>query len=123
MSQQREPTTVGQQLPPPIATREEEAQAPPTTAMIDLTSGFGALTGMLMVFPVVFVFLFHLGASFLSYQKYNSIPWAIVDFFFAVFYYPYYAFFLVKEPVQVPAVAPMMGGKRNGIFKFVKKWF
>jgi hypothetical protein len=33
-------------------------------------------------------------AAKLSYDKYGSFLWATLDFFFPVFYIPYYAFFL-----------------------------
>jgi hypothetical protein len=65
-----------------------------------------------MVFTVVFLFIWHLGAASLSYAKYGSIGWAILDFFFASFYYPFYAFFL---NTPTPSVG-MMGGRR-------RKWF
>ena len=50
------------------------------------------------------------GAAKISYDKYHSIPWAIVDFFFASFYYIYYAFF-VSKPSGSPGVHPLAGGK------------
>lgn len=114
---------MGQQTtPPPPATATGEPQKVTIPTTLDLGTGFWTLLSMFAIIPILFTIFFHLGASFLSYQKYGSVGWAILDFFFAVFYYPYYAFFLLKDPVQAPA-APMMGGKRNGIFKFVKKWF
>jgi hypothetical protein len=64
-----------------------------------------------MVFTVVFLFVWHLGAASLSYAKYGSIGWAILDFFFATFYYPFYAFFL-----NTPAPTGMMGGRRRHKF-------
>lgn len=122
VQQLTEPTTTGQQTTPPAV---DQPATQGVTATVDLGSGFWAIASAFAIIPIVFTILFHLGASYLSYQKYGSIGWAILDFFFAVFYYPYYAFFLSKEPSQVPMapVAAMMGGKRGGIFKFVKKWF
>ena len=58
----------------------------------------------------LYFFAFHLGAAVLSYQKYQSFLWAILDFFFPYFYYPYYAFVVSKEPTPVEAVA---GGMRR----------
>jgi hypothetical protein len=55
----------------------------------------------------IFVFLWHYGAASLSYAKYGSIGWAILDFFFATLYYPYYALFLNT------ATPAMMGGRRR----------
>jgi hypothetical protein len=43
----------------------------------------------------------------LSYAKYGSIGWAILDFFFATLYYPYYALVL-NTPTPT-----MMGGRRK----------
>jgi hypothetical protein len=62
-----------------------------------------------MVFGILFAFVWHLGAASLSYTKYGSIGWAILDFFFASFYYPFYAFVL-----NTPAPSRgMMGGRRK----------
>lgn len=93
-----------------------------TTASAAEMGGLWAFAGVFALIPILFTLMFHMGASFLSYQKYGSAGWAFINFFFAVFYYPYYAFFLSGEPAPAPPVA-MLGGKRGGIFKFVKKWF
>lgn len=75
-----------------------------------------------MILPIIFLFLFHLGAGYLSFQKYGNIGWAILNFFFAYFYYPYYAFFLASAPAETvapaaPAIGPaIMGGLRK-LFK------
>jgi len=61
-----------------------------------------------LIFTIIFFFVWHLGAASLSYAKYGSIGWAILDFFFATFYYPFYAFFL-NTPAQPTG---MMGGRR-----------
>lgn len=106
----------------PPATAAKAADPVTTTASVDLGSGVWAIVGAFAILPILFAIMFHAGASYLSYQKYGSAGWAFIDFFFAVFYYPYYAFFLSGEPAPAPAVA-MLGGKRGGIFKFVKKWF
>ena len=51
---------------------------------------------LLFILAVYFLpgFLFSYGAAKLSYDKYGSVFWAIIDFYFAIFYYPYYALFL-----------------------------
>jgi hypothetical protein len=66
----------------------------------------------------LFTFLFHFGAARLSYLKYQSVAWAILDFFFAVFYYPYYALFLAEA---APAVG-MFGGAKvvKGLLKMLR---
>ena len=63
---------------------------------------------VLSILGSVFVFLLHAAAAKLSYDKYQSILWAILDFFFAVFYIPYYAFFL-----NTPSTPAFMGGRKR----------
>jgi hypothetical protein len=70
------------------------------------------------IIPALFALVFHLGAAYLSYQKYNSIGWAVLDFFFAVFYYPYYAFFLAKSEAPssesiIPSMPTTVGARRK----------
>lgn len=68
---------------------------------------FGLFAGI-GIFSLIFFLIFHIGAGYLSYQKYGSMMWAVLDFLFAYFYYPYYAFFLAKDvPPQ-----PMFGGRK-----------
>ena len=94
-----------------------EEQKPVEVALPSPT-GVGAMLGALAVIPIVFLFIFHLGAGYLSYQKYGSMAWAVLDFFFAYFYYPYYAFVL-NAPT---APQPMFGGKRSVLNLFKMKW-
>jgi hypothetical protein len=84
----------------PSAAAGSETKTDSSTA-----AGLGIVS---MIFTIIFLFVWHLGAASLSYAKYGSIGWAILDFFFATFYYPFYAFFL-----NTPAVQPMMGGRRK----------
>ena len=68
---------------------------------------FGLFAGV-GLFSLIFFLLFHIGAGYLSYQKYGSMLWAVLDFLFPYFYYPYYAFFLAKDlPPQT-----MIGGRK-----------
>jgi hypothetical protein len=60
-----------------------------------------------LVFGIIVGLVWHLGAASLSYAKYGSIGWAILDFFFATLYYPYYAFVL-----NTPSTPTMFGGRR-----------
>ena len=62
--------------------------------------GLGGLASFL------FLLIFSYGAAKLSYDKFGSIGWAILDFFFATFYYPYYAIFLSGPQSQY-------GGRRR----------
>lgn len=78
---------------------EDTRPPPPTNNIAGLAGGVSTTVFYaLALIPAVFAFVFHLGAAYLSYQKYGSFLWAVVDFFFAVFYYPYYAFVLSKAP-------------------------
>lgn len=93
------------------APQKEEKKATVTIA----PTGFGAVLGGLAILPIVFLIVFHAGAAYLSYQKYQSGMWAFVDFLFAYFYYPYYAFFLSGAPASVEPspINTMMGGLRK----------
>jgi hypothetical protein len=88
-------------------------KVPSATATISApATGFGAVLGGLAILPIVFLIIFHAGAAYLSYQKYQSGMWAFVDFLFAYFYYPYYAFFLsgTSANVEPSPINTMMGG-------------
>lgn len=73
-----------------------------------VTSAMGPLAIVGAIIGFLPLFIWHMGAASLSYAKYGSIGWAILDFFFAVFYYPYYALVL-----NTPTAAPVMGGRRR----------
>jgi hypothetical protein len=85
-------------VPPTVPTTEKEVKSMGPLAIA------GAVVGLILAF------LWSFGAARLSYLKYGSIGWAILDFFFASFYYPFYAFFLAEG--SAPSV-PMMGGRRR----------
>jgi hypothetical protein len=78
------------------------------TVIIDTSSAVGIIT---IVISSLALFLWHLGAARLSYLKYGSIGWAVLDFIFATIYYPYYALFLA-EGTAAPPTGIMMGGGR-----------
>lgn len=65
----------------------------------------GTYAILVLIFVLVWVVLYWVGAAKLSYDTSGSAVWAFLAFLFAPFYYPYYAFFVSK-----PAPAPMMGG-------------
>ena len=113
------------------------AAAPPpankvaTTTSVDTAIGTAGVTSTLpswmagtwavvvMLFVLVWVVLYWVGAAKLSYDTSGSGLWALLAFIFAPFYYPYYAFF-VSKPAPAPA---MMGGGRDpiiGLYKAAK---
>jgi uncharacterized membrane protein YoaK (UPF0700 family) len=98
---------------PPVV--KEETKTETTVTSVIPASGFMAVLGGLAILPVIFLIVFHAGAAYLSYQKYQSGMWAFVDFLFAYFYYPYYAFFLAGSSPSYEAspVNAMMGGLRK----------
>ena len=65
---------------------------------------YTAVTIVSAVFAVIFAIVFSYGAAKLSFDKYRSVGWAILNFFFSSFYYPYYAIFL-NSPTTI-------GGRR-----------
>ena len=71
-------------------------------------SAMGAGAIVLSVIVGLWYFLWNIGAASLSYAKYGSIGWAILDFFFAPIYYPYYALVL-----NTPPAPTMFGGRRR----------
>lgn len=94
---------------------QETKKAPEVSAtLVAPATGFGAILGGLAILPILFLIIFHAGAGYLSYQKFGNMGWAFLDFLFAYFYYPYYAFFLTTP--SVPAAEPinaMLGGLRK----------
>ncbi len=73
---------------PPAPTSDQQNKA---TAGGAVALAFASLTG---IASFLFYIMFSYGAAKLSYDKFQSVGWAIVNFIFAVFYYPYYAIFL-----------------------------
>jgi hypothetical protein len=88
-----------------LATTPATTPAPSTTQTQPATF-WSVLTIILGSFGGVFAFLLHAAAAKLSYDKYQSIGWAILDFIFGSVYIPYYAFFL-----NTPSSQPAMGGR------------
>lgn len=71
-------------------------------------SFWSVVTIILGSFGGFFAFLLHVAAAKLSYDKYQSPFWAVIDFIFGTVYIPYYAFFL-----NTPSQQPVMGGRRR----------
>lgn len=92
-------------LTPPQEQRPEQP-AMSTTNMTLIAGGFS-------IIPIILGFIFALGAAVLSYRHFGSFGWAILDFIFPYFYYPYYAFVL-----DTPATTPTMFG---GLKKLLRR--
>lgn len=90
-------------------------QVPEATATLSVpATGFSAILGGLAILPIIFLIVFHAGAGYLSYQKFGNWGWAFLDFLFAYFYYPYYAFFLTGPSAEAAApINTMLGGLRK----------
>jgi hypothetical protein len=104
--------------PPPPVTPPATEPGKPGGVTDQQATGIMAVFGGLALLPLLFLLFFHFGAGYLSYQKYGSMMWAVVDFIFAYFYYPYYAFFLAKDPSPQPM--GMIGGMAK-LFKGGKR--
>jgi hypothetical protein len=102
--------------PPPEA---DTRKVPEAQATLVIPTGIGVLGSVFVLIPIFLLIAFHVGAGYLSYQKYGNLGWAFVNFLFAYFYYPYYAFFLAKEPA--PSGLPAMVGGKRGILGGVGK--
>lgn len=110
--------------PPPPAKNPNAPEVPQAQATLALPNGFGIVSSTMLLIPGLILLAFHLGAGYLSYQKYGNLGWAFLDFIFAYFYYPYYSFFLAKEPAPSVSMLPaMVGGKKglNGLMKGLMK--
>jgi hypothetical protein len=87
-------------LTPPSATKSET-----TTSSLGTFAKLYSIIAS--IFGIAWVIAFHFGAAYLSHAKYNSFGWALVDFFFAAFYYPYYALVLNSPS------SGLFGGRRK----------
>ena len=91
--------TPGTPPPPSNPTPEVNSKTDPK-----LKVEYTAVAIASVVFSILFFIVFSYGAAKLSYDKYRSVGWAVLDFFFSSFYYPYYAIVLNNPTV--------MGGRR-----------
>jgi hypothetical protein len=69
--------------------------------------------------PLIFAIIFSGGAAYLSYQRNQSGALAVLAFFFATIYYPYYAFTSGSTPSVSPVSTLMTAGRR--MVKAMKK--
>ncbi len=98
------PATVDKKTEAKIDEKKEEVKA-------TVTSWTAGMSGVAVIFwsvvSLLFLIVFHYGAAVLSYARYQSVFWAVIDFVFATFYYPYYALVLNQPNSAV------IGGRRH----------
>jgi hypothetical protein len=73
-----------------------------------------ALVSISAVVSGLFYIIFSYGAAKLSYDRFQNVGWAVVDFLFPMFYYPYYAFNF--------SGAQQYGGRKGGLFSRLLKF-
>lgn len=105
-------------------------QPGPRVEVVDQQTGPGGwVTTTVMsiaIIPAIFAIIFHAGAAYMSYQRNQSAGWAVLHFFLAVFYYPYYAFTQAGKPVETPSettssVLPTVQAAGRKLKKMLKK--
>jgi hypothetical protein len=89
---------------PPVVVVEETKKTSAAYSTVAITY---------IVISVLVSILFSVGAAKLSYDRFRSIGWAIVAFFFSGLYYPYYAFFVSGPSVMAPT--GMLGAMRRAL--------
>jgi len=94
---------------PSVTTADEGLKAVSNGTLDMKTVGAAGIVSSIL--SIVFGLIFCIGAAKLSYDRFGSAGWAFLDFLFAYFYYPYYAFF-ISGPVQQPS-SSLFGGKRR----------
>jgi hypothetical protein len=97
--------------PPVNPVLTDDTTTTTSTEVPDWVKGLGVVGALFGILATLYLIAFHLGAAVLSYNKFGSILWAVVDFFFPYFYYPYYAFAHSSPSAPVES-APMAGGRR-----------
>jgi hypothetical protein len=82
-----------------------------STSSTTTDASVGITLGSMMTISVSLIahLIFSYGAAKLSYDMFGSVGWAILDFIFSWFYYPYYALFLNKSS---PALG-IVGARRR----------
>jgi hypothetical protein len=88
---------------------EEEVKKPSVNLGIDLKD---PLAIAMLVINVLLALVYCYGAARLSYNTFGSMGWAVVAFFLAPLYYPYYAIF-VSQPAPPPSIMSDMFGARR----------
>jgi hypothetical protein len=81
----------------------------PESTVIETTLGW--FTGIGGILSLILLIVFHFGAAKLSYDVNQSVGWAVVSFFFATLYYPYYAF--AHSTRRQSSLLGLLGGRRR----------
>jgi len=104
---------------PPSSAATTAAAAAAEAAKVTPVSWGTFIVTLLTVFlvPIVFGFIFAYGAAKLSFDRYGSFGWALLDFVFPMFYYPYYAIFVSKPASASPT---LLGAMRGGVQAAIK---
>ena len=84
-----------------------------TTSSTTADASVGITLGSMMTISLSLIahLIFSYGAAKLSYDMFGSVGWAVLDFLFSWFYYPYYALFLNKS---APPALGIVGAVRRG---------
>jgi hypothetical protein len=109
-------TTAGAGAAADVAVAKDTTQA--TATLSPIMMAYGTL---MVIFSILFAIFFSLGASLLSYRKFQSFGWAFLNFFFPYFYYPYYAFFINEAPAPSTGILGMTGGMKKIMKLFTVK--
>jgi hypothetical protein len=88
------PPTTTSTAAPAVASQQTTPGAATSVASGPLVDTSSIMSMLSVSFGVILYLVFGYGAAKLSYDKFGSVGWAILDFIFSSFYYPYYALFL-----------------------------
>ncbi len=95
-------TTLSAAAPHTATIKSGQPSAPPDPSKA--AAGAGVVVLILSIMQGIFGFLLGIAAAKLSYDRFASVFWAILAFFFSEFYIVYYSFFVSK---------PFIGGRRK----------
>ncbi len=98
---------------PPKKKEEPKKAADPKTEK-ELEPLMMALVSISAVFGGIFYIIFSYGAAKLSYDRFQNVGWAVVNFLFPMFYYPYYALTM--------SGAQQYGGRKSLLARFLPKF-
>lgn len=96
--------------PPPPQTTEQPMNEDTKKAVLAFGGATGGLAIAMVVINALIGLIYCYGAARLSYNTFGSMGWAVLAFFLAPIYYPYYALF-VSQPAPPPS--GIFGGRRR----------